>query len=83
MCIERLTSFTYVYYSPVVEIWKNKIVGKLDFEGLPIDFITTAKWLPSRLKHNISIRDHPLIFSLPAKKSSRSTLKSFLLILSF
>lgn len=43
MKLERLTSFTYVYYSPVVEIWKNKIVGMLYFDGLPIDFITTAK----------------------------------------
>lgn len=83
MKLERLTSFTYVYYSPVVEIWKNKIVGMLYFDGLPIDFITTAKWLPSRLKHNISIRDHPLRFSLPAKKSLSSTLKSYFLLLSF
>jgi len=83
MNVERLTSFKYVYYSPVVEILKNKIVGILDFDGLPIDFITTAKWLPSRLKHNISIRDHPLRLSLPAKKPSRSTLKSFWLILFF
>jgi hypothetical protein len=43
MNVERLTSFKYVYYSPVVEILKNKIVGILDFDGLPIDFITTAK----------------------------------------
>lgn len=53
----------------------------MDFDALPIDFITTAKWLPSRLKHNISTRDHPLRDSLPAKKSSRCTLKSFLFTL--